>query len=139
MARNLVVIMAKQSKLIGIDFAGICRKAGEQLQAEHDATFEREQNRLADVERRAASVSHDRTYFAAVSRCGAGFRAISIEHPPFVGELQAVARTPEAALKELKFAYAQKLLAERLIADWDDCRAHACKATFIRALDLGGL
>jgi hypothetical protein len=124
------------SKLIGVGFAEHCRKVGELLEADHEANFQRRQNMAAEAERLAESIRKGSTYFAFVKPVWGGFQATTLEHPPLVGELSAVGPTPERACKELKFAYAEKLYAEKLVESFDDARAHASRSTFVQALEI---
>ena len=121
--------------LVGVDFAEKCRLAGKALREDHEANFQKRQNMREAAERKAIEGQHK--YCVKLVRVlGGHWQASTLEHPPFVGQLSALGHSEESALKELRFAYATKLHEKGLLPDFDDARRHACKAQWIRELDL---
>ena len=115
-----------KSPLIGIDFSGLCRAVGEQLEREEP---ERERRRRAAAERVDYVGQHE--YFVLVSKLPNHCTKVeTIESFPLVGRLSAVGRNLEHALTELRWAYATALVKKRLLPSMDDARAYATRCTF---------
>ncbi len=118
--------MAKDSGLIGIDFNEMCRKVGEQLEREQP---ERERQQRAAEERTEYEGQH--LYHVIVTRPPTGGTKVeSIEQFPLCGRLAAIGRNLDHALVELRWAYVNALVRNKLIPDWESARRYATKATF---------
>ncbi len=115
--------------VIGTGFSDLCKAVGKQLTEQHNATFERDQNRIADEQARATQGRQE--YFVSVERLPNGFIKIeTIDDLPFVGKLGAIGRSWESACAELRFGYAYSLKKEGFLNSLEDARRHACRAEF---------
>lgn len=114
--------------LIGTGFAEDCRKVGEALQADFDANHVKWANEAAETARKQQEGKHE--YFVIVSRTSNGMvKVVSIEEFPLVGRLGAVGRNLDAALVELRFAYAYELWQKKFMT-LPEARKYALKCDF---------
>lgn len=123
-----------KNSLVGWDFAGICKKVGEQLEAEQPQRMAEQE---AAVRRTENSYEGQHVYRVAAKVCQDGRIYVETrEHPPLAGQLTAVGRNLDTALVNLRFAYAQRMVKAKLIDDIDTARRYATKATFVPEFNL---
>jgi hypothetical protein len=115
--------------LVGTGFAEACKEVGKQLRLDHEQNFERRENELAAEAARSREGRHE--YYLLVDKLPNGFIKVqTIEEFPLVGRLGAIGRNYDAAVTELRFAYAYELKKKGLIPSLDDARRYAVKCTF---------
>ena len=130
-AKREAAARSRQS-LIGHDFAEVCRLTAIELERDREAMLARQR---VDAERTQYEGRH--VYRCRVEQTAGGtWQAVTLEHPPLVGQLKARGRNPQHAVKELRFAYAYSLHHMKLLPDMADARAYALKADFIQELCL---
>lgn len=111
--------------LQGRDLAHHARLLGEQLEREHEANKHQQEAPWEAPETRQCHVmveQHGVTGPIKVS---------TVDAPPFVGRLGAVARTEQKALAELRFKWACALVEAGVLNCIDDARAHVLRTQIV--------
>lgn len=128
--------------LLGDDFAEVCRLTALELERDRDAMLARQAAQAARTSYEGQH-SYRCSVVAVMPKQWIGLKppppkyvATTLEHPPLVGELKAIGRDPQHAVKELRFAYACTLVKMKLLASMSDARAYCLKANFYQEISL---
>lgn len=109
------------------------RAARKDRETDHAARAERRARNqaIADAAQQAAGISPTR-YACIASRTRDGRVLVTtLDHPVFVGQLAAVGRDLQHALRELRFKYASELVKRKFFTNMQESRAYSLRAEFV--------
>lgn len=113
------------------DFADRCATVERNTDQAARAERRARNQAIADAAEKAAGLSPT-SYACIASRTRDGRVLVTtLDHPVFVGQLAAVGRDLQHALRELRFKYASELVKRKFFANMQESRAYSLRAEFV--------